>query len=560
MPHRRLTRRQTLQAGAAAFAAAGFLRPLPAIAAPAALFELSLDGRLGKAGAASTDWRTTGALRAPRRFDMLGLRWSRADRLDAQIRTRTRSGGWSDWIGLHTMGAHAPDGEHVAGTEPVYTGPGDLFELRLRGSARGLRVRFVRAQPAARGAGRLASRGRTGRARAAHAAVAPPIIPRAAWGAEAAPPRAAPSFGQVQLAFVHHTATSNDYSPAESAGIVLGICRYHRDSNGWNDIGYNFLVDKYGQVFEGRAGGVDRPVIGAQAQGYNAASTGIACIGDFNAIAQSPAAMEALAHLIGWKLTLHGVPVGGHVTVNSAGGPSNRYSAGTPVVFERISGHRDGNNTSCPGGLLYAQLSELRARAAVHARPVPALTLTAPARRVRHPAPARVSGALRLPDGSSPAGHPLALEFRAGEDASWMPIAGAQTDAAGAFAAAIELPGSGTVRAVWPGDGTREPVASPPVALTKLSRLTLKVSSRRLRAGRVLRVRGDVAPATPDGRVVVVLERRIRGHWVGVRRRALRAPDGAYYVRLKLPVRGLYRVSAEAPGVTRRRTVRAVSG
>ena len=77
---------------------------------------------------------------------------------------------------------------------------------------------------------------------------------------------------------------------------MLGICRYHRDSNGWNDIGYNFLVDKYGQIFEGRAGGSTRPVIGAQAQGYNSHSTGIACLGTFtDARRTTDAGLDALA-------------------------------------------------------------------------------------------------------------------------------------------------------------------------------------------------------------------------------------------------------------------------
>ena len=95
------------------------------------------------------------------------------------------------------------------------------------------------------------------------------VITRTEWGGDSVPPRADPEYGAVQLAFVHHTVTANDYAPEDSAAIVLGIARYHRNSNGWNDIGYNFLVDKYGQVFEGRAGGIDvardrRPGAGLQ--------------------------------------------------------------------------------------------------------------------------------------------------------------------------------------------------------------------------------------------------------------------------------------------------------
>ncbi|CAA9486875.1 MAG: hypothetical protein AVDCRST_MAG38-2394, partial [uncultured Solirubrobacteraceae bacterium] len=143
MLRRRLTRRQTLQAGSAALAA-GFLRPLPAVAAPAALFELRLDDEL--AVAASSGWRTSPIRPAPRRFDLLGLRWARGADLEAQVRVRRRHGRWSEWIPLHVAGAHAPDSEAAPGTEPAYTGTADFFQLRLRGSAPGLRVRFVRAQ------------------------------------------------------------------------------------------------------------------------------------------------------------------------------------------------------------------------------------------------------------------------------------------------------------------------------------------------------------------------------------------------------------------------------
>jgi uncharacterized protein with LGFP repeats len=170
---------------------------------------------------------------------------------------------------------------------------------------------------------------------------------------------------------VHHTVTANEYASVDSAGIVLGICRYHRDANGWNDIGYNFLVDRFGQVFEGRAGGVDQAVIGAQAQGYNSNSTGVAVIGTHEAVPVGDMTLGALAILIGWKLAIHAVTPTGQVTLTSAGGDVNRYPSGTPVVFERIAGHRDGDTTTCPGTALYAQLPALRV-AAQRVAPSPA--------------------------------------------------------------------------------------------------------------------------------------------------------------------------------------------
>src|SRR3712207_9515320 len=103
------------------------------------------------------------------------------------------------------------------------------------------------------------------------------------------------------MAFVHHTVTANEYAPEDSREMVLGICRYHRNSNGWDDIGYNFLVDKYGVIYEGRAGGIDKAVMGAQAQGYNSQTTGISNIGKFSDVPQSNEALRAMARLIRWK-------------------------------------------------------------------------------------------------------------------------------------------------------------------------------------------------------------------------------------------------------------------
>ena len=174
------------------------------------------------------------------------------------------------------------------------------------------------------------------------------------------PPRSAPDYGEVRAAFVHHTVNANDYTREEAPDVVLAICRYHRNSNGWNDIGYNFLVDRFGTIYEGRAGGIDQPVVGAQAQGYNAQSTGIANLGTFTSAEQTPEALHAMAALIRWKLPLHGAPTAGTTTLTSAGGSTNRFPAGRAVRLQRVIGHRDTGATACPGDALYAQLPELR--------------------------------------------------------------------------------------------------------------------------------------------------------------------------------------------------------
>ena len=113
---------------------------------------------------------------------------------------------------------------------------------------------------------------------------------------------------------VHHTVSLNDYAPEEGPAIVLSVCRYHRNSNGWNDVGYNALVDKYGVLYEGRAGGLDQAVVGAQAQGFNDETAGIASIGDHTSVEATPETLSALASYIRWKLSVHGQPLSGPVT------------------------------------------------------------------------------------------------------------------------------------------------------------------------------------------------------------------------------------------------------
>jgi uncharacterized protein with LGFP repeats len=548
---RSLTRRQALRAGVLATAAGALSAPSPALARRRdPLFELDL---AGTATTASADgWRTTRVLRAPRRFDLVGLRWAPGSQTEAQVRARRRGGKWTEWMTLHPTGDHGPDeGEAPAGTDPAFTGTADEFQLRLRGDAHGLQARFVRALPTATLASRVTSRLRR-RARASArtqgTAGAPRMIMRSEWGADSVPPRAAPEYGSVQMAFVHHTVNSNDYGPEDSAAIVLGITRYHRDSNRWNDIGYNFLVDRYGQIFEGRGGGIDQPVIGAQAQGYNSVSTGVACIGTFESVAQTEAGMDALARIIGWKLSLHGVPVQGKLTVISTGGASNRYPAGTSIELDRISGHRDGDSTSCPGSTLYGQLAELRTRAQRYAVASSGIVARTSARRVRAHRTIDLSGSLRFADGASPGGVPVSIEFQTAGSA-WTQVASASCAGDGGWRTTVTPPTSGTFRAVFPGDSSRPTVVSKAVRVDVIPRMTIALDRSRMRPRQRFTMTGTVDPAQL---VQCVVERHVGRRWITTHSRTVNVVNGTFGLKVRIQKRGSYRVTVIS-GTTRRR-------
>jgi N-acetylmuramoyl-L-alanine amidase len=186
----------------------------------------------------------------------------------------------------------------------------------------------------------------------------PLILSRAAWGASERIRRGRPDYADsVRFAVVHHTAGSNSYTRARSASIVRGIQRYHVLANGWDDIGYSFLVDKYGQIFEGRYGGVDRNVVGAHAQGFNQGSTGVALIGNYDATSATPAAKAALTRLLAWRLDVAHVDPTTTFSWRSTGNP--KFPAGRTITLRTIAGHRDTGYTACPGSNLYGALPAL---------------------------------------------------------------------------------------------------------------------------------------------------------------------------------------------------------
>ncbi len=249
-------------------------------------------------------------------------------------------------------------------SEPIWVGDTSAVRVRLAdGEARDVTLHAVDSPPE-RASGNVAGA----------LAPQPAIITRAQWGAdEGLRQRACPEGPEyapdVEFAVVHHSAGGNSYSPSQSASLVRGVYAYHVQANGWCDVGYNFLVDRYGQVFEGRYGGITRPVIGAHAQGFNTGSTGVAVLGNFVSTTPPAAVTTALVKLLAWKLQRHGVAPGGWVAYRTAG--SNRYPAGTVVTMPTIVGHIDVNQTECPGGRLHALLPSIRSGAAARVAAYP---------------------------------------------------------------------------------------------------------------------------------------------------------------------------------------------
>ncbi|MFH8497334.1 peptidoglycan recognition protein family protein [Streptomyces coeruleorubidus] len=191
----------------------------------------------------------------------------------------------------------------------------------------------------------------------------PRVVTRRGWGAnEGLRERGFRYTKKVKAAFVHHTASGNNYRCSQVPSLIRSIYRYHVKSMGWRDIGYNFVIDKCGKIYEGRAGGVARPVLGAHTLGFNNNSMGIAVLGSYGAKKPSSAAVKAIARLTAWKLGLYGMNPRGKTYLKSAG--SNLHRKGKKVRLNVISGHRDGFRTSCPGRKLYGKLGSARSNAA----------------------------------------------------------------------------------------------------------------------------------------------------------------------------------------------------
>ncbi len=303
-------------------------------------------------------------LSTEKHFDVVGVHWQGPG--SVRIRTRSVSGRWSRWIGAAPEAEDLPDpGTREARAtrgwrigNPIWAGDSNAIQYRTSGRVSRVRAFFVSSPVSKVPLRRIALTAQ------------PAIIPRVSWGADESVPirREGPVYAAtLSAAVVHHTASTNSYTAAQSAALMRGFQAYHVKSNGWDDIGYNFLVDRYGQVFEGRYGGIDRNVVGAHAQGFNTGTVGVAVIGTFESTGITPAARAALVSLLAWRLDVaHVDPLS---TLDFLSGGNPRFATGLPVPLRAVSGHRDTGFTSCPGAVLYGALPAIARDAAAFGGP-----------------------------------------------------------------------------------------------------------------------------------------------------------------------------------------------
>ncbi len=309
----------------------------------------------------------------------LVVRWVGTGADSVSVRGRGLDGNWQDWIAIGAaVKDSGPDGEERAAsnsivpegaevektTDPNWLGEREsevlvvdnVVEIQTQvgaGTPSNIRVAAIDTRNGPR---RLEAVDKTPAKADAVGGLSPQpnIIRRSQWGANEGLRRGSPEFAPLNRIVVHHTDTANvDPDPAAT---VRAIYQWHTQGNGWNDIGYNFLIDQQGRIYEGRkardysAGETPTGestsrlgVIGAHAMNSNTGSVGISMLGNFTKQAPTAATQNALVSLMAWKADRHNID---------------------PMGAGRIVGHRDVYPTSCPGNVAYSMLGQWRQQTA----------------------------------------------------------------------------------------------------------------------------------------------------------------------------------------------------
>ena len=362
----------------------------------------------------STGRRTTTLLPAQTvsPFTLAGLTWVGPVSIGTEFKVRVReSGVWSGWFKLEYgeyQGVGKDGTESVdtrVGSDPLLTGLADGVEVIMENTSgvvpSQMKVTLVNSQVTKqdRSIGQQSMRMATADTAMQTQAVAalvgasispqgalvarPRIVSRAEWGADETWRDPVPRVGTTLLAgIVHHTASTNNYTADQAPAQMRNLYAYFTKSLNYADMGYNFLVDKYGTIYEGRSGcavgAVDCdsptvPVQGAHTAGLNINTFGVSAIGNYDVLApENPGAMvESIASIMAWKLAPYGLDPNATANILSTDtSGSSKYSAGQIAVTQVISAHRDVGKTVCPGRYLYPYMAEIRARATTLLAPV----------------------------------------------------------------------------------------------------------------------------------------------------------------------------------------------
>ncbi|MBF6286622.1 N-acetylmuramoyl-L-alanine amidase [Nocardia cyriacigeorgica] len=301
----------------------------------------------------------------------------------AMIRAKQPDGTWGPWYEAEPLDTGAADNaapNGTEGTEPIYVGNTTAVQVlvtRKPAPAAAPQDHGAPIQPTPAAApadqpqpelkavlidpGRGAIDGSLNDVAAALPGGGPTVITRSQWGADESIRCDSPTYDDgLGGVTVHHTAGRNDYSKAESAGIVRAIYTYHAQTLGWCDIGYHALVDKYGQIFEGRFGGLDKAVQGAHAGGFNENTSGVAMMGNYESETPSTPMINAVGRFVGWRTKVAGLDPKGYTTMYSEGTEYTPYAQGEEVRLPIVFAHRDVGNTSCPGDAAYAMMDRIR--------------------------------------------------------------------------------------------------------------------------------------------------------------------------------------------------------
>ena len=342
-------------------------------------------------------------------FSLFALTWINDNDVAAYVRAEMPDGSWGPWWSAEPIGDMGPNGEN--GTELIYVEPTNKVQVSITGVdilgtpeaapdgaaapaeaevtvADAAAVDTPAEAPVSAGLAPLPTNYgdiapvadvvnpsdldvvfMDGRADEGGIALAtdsvtdgmPTVVTRAGWGAdESMRCRTATYDSRTQAAAVHHTAGSNNYTRAQAAGIVRGIYTYHASNLGWCDVGYNALVDKYGTIYEGRYGGLDKNVQGAHVGGFNHNTFGISMMGNYDVTQTTPAMVRSVGDMIGWKAAVAGFDPLGSATYTPYSFSGSRYAGGVPLNLPNIFAHRDAHNNACPGQYGYAQMGTIR--------------------------------------------------------------------------------------------------------------------------------------------------------------------------------------------------------